>query len=113
MIGKKRKRRVMSDMLDLGSLFKPPAQVKKARKAIDGMTDDGLNCPYLGQIHKHMLDFDFHKQCSISLSTLNVYCCLVCGKYFQGKGQGTPAYLHSLQPSHTEFDASAAAQSDP
>ena len=49
-----------------------------------------------------MLDFDFHKQCSISISTLNVYCCLVCGKYFQGKGQGTHAYMHSLQPSHSE-----------
>jgi hypothetical protein len=31
-----------------------------------------------------MLDFDFEKLCSISLSNLNVYACLVCGKYFQG-----------------------------
>lgn len=36
------------------------------------------------------------KQCSVTLSNLNVYCCLVCGKYFQGKGWGTPAYIHSL-----------------
>ena len=30
-----------------------------------------------------MLDFDFEKVCSISNSHLNVYACLVCGKYFQ------------------------------
>ena len=29
------------------------------------------------------LDFDFEKCCSISLSPVNVYACLVCGKYFQ------------------------------
>ena len=31
-----------------------------------------------------MLDFDFEKLCSVSLSHINVYACLVCGKYFQG-----------------------------
>jgi hypothetical protein len=29
------------------------------------------------------LDFDFEKCCGVSLSPLNVYACLVCGKYFQ------------------------------
>ena len=29
------------------------------------------------------LDFDFEKCCSVSLSPVNVYVCLVCGKYFQ------------------------------
>ena len=29
------------------------------------------------------LDFDFEKCCSVSLSAVNVYACLVCGKYFQ------------------------------
>ena len=29
------------------------------------------------------LDFDFEKCCSVSLSPINVYACLVCGKYFQ------------------------------
>jgi hypothetical protein len=29
------------------------------------------------------LDFDFEKCCSVSLSHVNVYACLVCGKYFQ------------------------------
>lgn len=40
-------------------------------------------CPYLDTINRHVLDFDFQKLCSISLSNLNAYCCLVCGKYFQ------------------------------
>jgi hypothetical protein len=29
------------------------------------------------------LDFDFEKCCSVTLSSHNVYACLVCGKYFQ------------------------------
>jgi hypothetical protein len=29
------------------------------------------------------LDFDFEKCCSVTLSPINVYVCLVCGKYFQ------------------------------
>ena len=42
---------------------------------------------YLDTIQRFMLDFDFEKVCSVSLSNLNVYACLVCGKYFQGKRQ--------------------------
>lgn len=34
---------------------------------------------------RSVLDFDFEKLCSISLSHINVYACLVCGKYFQGE----------------------------
>jgi len=56
-------------------------------------------CPYLDTINRkvsaisfiqrlterlQVLDFDFEKLCSISLSNMNVYACLVCGKYFQG-----------------------------
>ena len=53
-----------------------------------------------------MLDFDMQRQCSITLSTLNVYACLTCGKYLQGKGPGTNAYMHSLQQSgHSLFIA--------
>ena len=59
------------------------------------------NCPYLDTINRYdredckcliepftfrsLLDFDFEKLCSITLSNNNVYACLVCGKYFQGK----------------------------
>ena len=60
-------------------------------------------CPYLGTIKRHLLDFDFEKLCSISLSNLNVYACLVCGKYYQGRGKNTHAYFHSLEQSHHIF----------
>lgn len=47
-----------------------------------------------------VLDFDFEKFCSVSLSNLNVYACLVCGKYYQGRGKKSHAYTHSLEAGH-------------
>ncbi|KAL5226541.1 hypothetical protein ABZP36_014806 [Zizania latifolia] len=47
-----------------------------------------------------VLDFDFEKFRSISLSNLNVYACLVCGKYYQGRGLKSHAYTHSLEAGH-------------
>ena len=41
-------------------------------------------CPFLDTVNRALLDFDFEKVCSVSLGNLNVYACLVCGKYFQG-----------------------------
>lgn len=38
--------------------------------------------------------------CSVSLTRINVYACLVCGKYFQGRGNNTHAYTHSVSESH-------------
>lgn len=55
------------------------------------------------QIDRSLLDFDFEKMCSVSLSRLHVYCCLKCGKYFQGRGRQTHAYLHSLEQQHSLF----------
>ncbi|KAF9360027.1 hypothetical protein BGX34_008003 [Mortierella sp. NVP85] len=55
---------------------------------------------YLDTIQRYMLDFDFEKVCSVSLSNLNVYACLVCGKYFQGRGPSSHAYFHSLHENH-------------
>lgn len=46
------------------------------------------------------MDFDFEKLCSVSLSRINVYACLVCGKYFQGRGTNTFAYTHSVSDGH-------------
>jgi len=66
-------------------------------------TDSIPECPYLGTIKRHLLDFDFEKLCSISLSNFNVYACLVCGKYFQGRGINTHAYTHSLVQDHHLF----------
>lgn len=60
-------------------------------------------CPYLDTINRQFLDFDFEKLCSISLSRINVYACLVCGKYFQGRGNNTHAYTHSVAEGHHVF----------
>ena len=65
--------------------------------------ENTTECPYLDTIDRKVLDFDFEKQCSETLANFNVYCCLVCGKYFQGRGNKTPAYFHSLQESHHVF----------
>ncbi|OQR94722.1 U4/U6.U5 tri-snRNP-associated protein [Achlya hypogyna] len=69
--------------------------------------DDGPNkrkrCPYLDTIKPQLLDFDFEKVCSVSLSAQNAYACLVCGKYFQGRGPTTHAYMHALQSFHHVF----------
>ncbi|RWS19617.1 U4/U6.U5 tri-snRNP-associated protein 2-like protein, partial [Leptotrombidium deliense] len=61
------------------------------------------NCPYLDTINRPVLDFDFENLCSVSLSKINVYACLVCGKYFQGRGIGTHAYVHSVATDHHVF----------
>lgn len=62
--------------------------------------DISRHCPYLDTIDRSVLDFDFEKLCSVSLSHLNVYACLVCGKYFQGRGQNSHAYTHSVHIGH-------------
>ncbi|XP_057830465.2 uncharacterized protein LOC131041409 isoform X2 [Cryptomeria japonica] len=58
------------------------------------------DCPYLDTVNRQVLDFDFEKFCSVSLSNLNVYACLVCGKYYQGRGRKSHAYTHSLEAGH-------------
>ena len=65
--------------------------------------DEELKCPYLSTIKKHLLDFDFEKLCCITLADINIYCCLICGRYFQGRSSSSPAYLHSLEYSHYVF----------
>ncbi|GIX63198.1 ubiquitin specific protease 39 isoform 2, putative [Babesia caballi] len=60
-------------------------------------------CPYLGTINRHLLDFDFEKVCSITLANSHIYACLVCGRYFEGRGVNTHAYIHALEESHYIF----------
>jgi hypothetical protein len=55
------------------------------------------------QINRAILDFDFEKVCSVSLSNINIYGCLVCGKYFQGRGRKSYAYAHSIHDDHHVF----------
>lgn len=60
-------------------------------------------CPYLDTVNRAVLDFDFERKCSVSLSTNNVYCCLVCGKYFQGRVFNSHAGQHSVEEDHHVF----------
>eukprot|EP00729_Bicosta_minor_P001035 gene1036-18917_t len=69
----------------------------------DYYADRSHNCPYLDTINRVLLDFDFEKLCSVTMSNHNVYACLICGKYFQGRGTGTQANTHSLECDHHVF----------
>lgn len=61
---------------------------------------EGYGDLYLDTINRSVLDFDFEKLCSVTLSNINVYACLVCGKYFQGRGPKSHAYFHALEVDH-------------
>jgi U4/U6.U5 tri-snRNP-associated protein 2 len=61
---------------------------------------DGYDDLYLDTINRKVLDFDFEKLCSVTLSNINVYACLVCGKYYQGRGPKSQAYFHALEDGH-------------
>lgn len=61
---------------------------------------EGYSDLYLDTINRSVLDFDFEKLCSVSLSNINVYACLVCGKYYQGRGPKSHAYFHALEIGH-------------
>jgi U4/U6.U5 tri-snRNP-associated protein 2 len=60
-------------------------------------------CPFLDTINRQMLDFDSEKLCSVTLTNRNIYVCLVCGKFYEGRGKSTPAYLHSVDQHHYVF----------
>jgi len=62
--------------------------------------EPGSQCPYLGTVRREILDFDLPRQCAQTLVTHNVYACLVCGVFLQGRGDFTPAHTHSLQSRH-------------
>jgi U4/U6.U5 tri-snRNP-associated protein 2 len=63
----------------------------------------GRRCPYLSTVNRLALDFDMPKVCSVTLSSAHVYACLVCGKYFAGRGKQSPAYTHAIQSEHAVF----------
>ena len=60
-------------------------------------------CPYLDTVERSLLDFDLERACSVTLSTGNIYACLICGKYFRGRGPQSPAYTHAVSESHYVF----------
>jgi U4/U6.U5 tri-snRNP-associated protein 2 len=63
----------------------------------------GYDDLYLDTIDRNVLDFDFEKLCSVTLSNINVYACLVCGRYYQGRGPKSHAYFHALEEDHHVF----------
>nr|KAJ3423063.1 hypothetical protein HK105_003694 [Polyrhizophydium stewartii] len=80
------------------------ARVKRVRTTVtDGSGSHALRGLYLETINRARLDFDFEKLCSVSLSNHNVYACLVCGKYFQGRSKASHANIHSMSEDHHVF----------
>lgn len=100
-IGQKRKR-LPSDNIEES----PSTAVTNANPAIkDKRKENNTICPYLDTVNRSLLDFDFEHSCSISLqSGPHIYGCLVCGKFFSGRGPQTPAHIHSVdENSHSVF----------
>ena len=104
-----------------GSPVHSSGAAKKAARGGSAASDSSLNdvaaggsglrassrptrrCPYLDTINRQLLDFDKPKLCSVTMSTENVYVCLVDGIYFQGRGKGTPAWTHACQKGYHVF----------
>jgi len=78
----------------------PPSLFLRAEKVDSRM---GESCPFLDSINRRVLDFDFEKVCSVTMTNHNVYCCLVCGVYYNGRAKGSPAYYHALHENHRVF----------
>uniref|UniRef100_A0A0K0FNZ9 ubiquitinyl hydrolase 1 n=1 Tax=Strongyloides venezuelensis TaxID=75913 RepID=A0A0K0FNZ9_STRVS len=87
--------------LENGDVDEDDSPVRSLKKA--QVEQPSKDCPFLATIDRSILDFDFEKLCSVSLSHINIYACLVCGKYFQGRGAGSHAYTHSLDEDHRVF----------
>ncbi|KAJ5725709.1 uncharacterized protein N7483_007066 [Penicillium malachiteum] len=87
-----------SDLSDIDEDVSALSAPKRQNQPMEGYGD-----LYLDTINRGVLDFDFEKLCSISLSNINVYACLVCGKYFQGRGPKSHAYFHALEIGHHVF----------
>jgi len=69
-----------------------------------GGGDGHQECPYLDTIQRSLLDFDLEPACCVTLEKgPHIYGCLVCGKFFRGRGPRTPAYTHSVEESHFVF----------
>ncbi|KAJ2719693.1 U4 U6.U5 tri-snRNP-associated protein, partial [Coemansia sp. Benny D115] len=84
----------------------PDSDDSASDSSVDYSEDDApanVDGMYLDTVNRSALDFDFEQLCSVSLSNTNVYACLVCGKYFQGRGKQTHAYFHSINDDHHVF----------
>ncbi|KAH8741559.1 hypothetical protein FG386_002779 [Cryptosporidium ryanae] len=71
---------------------------------MEGVSEKKIErCPFLSTINRNLLDFDYEKICSLTLREENVYCCLVCGLNYHGRGKDSVAYKHSLEMNHHLF----------
>ncbi|SMN19103.1 similar to Saccharomyces cerevisiae YFR005C SAD1 Conserved zinc-finger domain protein involved in pre-mRNA splicing, required for assembly of U4 snRNA into the U4/U6 particle [Maudiozyma saulgeensis] len=77
-------------------------EIKKKQKQSIPIQREDLQS-LLKTINRKKLDFDSEKICSASLSKLDIYGCLVCGKYFRGCKERSPAFLHSISDGHRLF----------
>ncbi|CCC68557.1 hypothetical protein NCAS_0B04730 [Naumovozyma castellii] len=75
----------------------------KRDRSISADSDIGRFHSLVSTINLKKLNFDFKKVCSVTLSPTHVYCCLVCGKYFQGRNERSPAFVHSIDSKHHIF----------
>lgn len=96
-LGKKERDEALELDGDDSDNFVDESPEMSSRKSVP---DEQYTDLYLDTISRKNLDFDFEKLCSITLSNINVYACLVCGKYFSGRGSKTPAYFHALEIGH-------------
>lgn len=104
---------VSTDLVDDEGQIAQASQPKKAKRSCphaflssanaNEQFSDCVTCRYLDTVSRTVLDFDFEKVCSVSLSPINVYACLACGKFFQGRTRGSHAMTHSLEADHRVF----------
>ncbi|EPQ60142.1 spindle pole body protein [Gloeophyllum trabeum ATCC 11539] len=99
----RKKARVGDDIQESASEANGDKQEYEETDAIEKADAPRASDLYLDTINRAVLDFDFEKLCSVSLSNINVYGCLVCGKYFQGRGKSSYAYAHSIHDDHHVF----------
>lgn len=76
-----------------------PINHKKAKQSQQQQQQSQLINIYLNTVNKKVLDFDLEKICCVSLATINIYCCLTCGKFYQGRSKNSYAYNHAVDNS--------------
>ena len=92
------------DAYDMTTEVVPEDDVEPApADTLRGRVLSGRECPDMDTIDRSTLDFDLARSCSVSSVLTNIYACLVCGKYFQGRGPHSHAYFHALHTDHHLF----------
>ncbi|KAJ2076608.1 U4 U6.U5 tri-snRNP-associated protein [Coemansia sp. RSA 988] len=89
--------------MNIGHTFIDPAPLSDSSHRSPNVACYNMENMYLDTVDRACLDFDFEHLCSVSLSNTNVYACLVCGKYYQGRGKQSHAYFHSINDDHHVF----------